>query len=84
LWRFESHLLAPATILGIPLKAGLHGAKSKELDLGLSSGRRQSSRLAGLGTQTAFDFLRPAAAGVLIPKCSMPLAKNFQALCWIL
>jgi hypothetical protein len=33
LQRFESLLLAPATILVIPLKAGLKQAKSKELDL---------------------------------------------------
>jgi hypothetical protein len=32
-------------------------------------------------TQTAFDFLRPASAGVFIPKCSMALAKTFQTLC---
>jgi hypothetical protein len=40
-----------------------------------------STRLAGLGTQTAFDFFRPATAGIFNPKCSMALAKTFQTLC---
>jgi hypothetical protein len=63
LQRFESLLLTPATILGTPAEAGLNQKNSTSLTL---------------GTQTAFDFLRPATAGVLIPKCSMALAKTFQ------
>jgi hypothetical protein len=39
--RFESHLLAPATILGTPAEAGLNQKNSTSLTL---------------GTQTAFDF----------------------------
>jgi len=58
-------LLAPATILGTPAEAGLNQKNSTSLTL---------------GTQTAFDFLRPASAGVFIPKCSMALAKPFQTL----
>jgi hypothetical protein len=69
LQRFESLLLTPAIILGTPAEAGLNQKNST------------SARLAGLGTQTAFDFLRPATAGVFIPKCSMALAKTFQTLC---
>jgi len=65
LQRFESLLLTPATILGTPAKAGLNQKNSTSLML---------------GTQTAFDFLRPATAGVFIPKCSMALAKTFQTL----
>jgi hypothetical protein len=42
---------------------------------------QKNSTSLTLGTQTAFDFLRPAAAGVFIPKCSMALAKTFQTLC---
>jgi hypothetical protein len=61
--RFESLLLAPATILGTSAEAGLNQKNSTSLTL---------------GTQTAFDFLRPATADVLIPKCSMVLAKTFQ------
>jgi hypothetical protein len=64
--RFESLLLALATILGTPAEAGLNQKNSTSLTL---------------GTQTAFDFLRPASAGVFIPKCSMVLAKTFQTLC---
>jgi hypothetical protein len=63
--RFESLLLPPTTILGTPAEAGLN--------------QKNSTSLA-LGTQTAFDFLRPATAGVLNPKCSMALAKTFQTL----
>jgi hypothetical protein len=65
LQRFESLLLTPTTILGTPAEAVLN--------------QKNSTSLA-LGTQTAFDFLRPATAGVLIPKCSMALAKTFQTL----
>jgi hypothetical protein len=64
--RFESFLFAPATILGAPAVAGLNQKNSTSLTL---------------GTQTAFDFLHPATAGVFIPKCSMALAKTFQTLC---
>jgi hypothetical protein len=64
--RFESLLLAPATILGTPAEAGLNQKNSTSLTL---------------GTQTAFDFLRPASAGVFIPKCSMALTKTFQTFC---
>jgi hypothetical protein len=64
--RFESLLLAPAIILGTPAEAGLNQKNSTSLTL---------------GTQTAFDFLHPATAGVYIPKCSMALAKAFQTLC---
>jgi hypothetical protein len=46
---FESLLLAPAIILGTPAKAGLNQKNST------------SARLAGLGTQTAFDFHPPPA-----------------------
>jgi hypothetical protein len=67
--RFESLLLTPATILGMPAEAGLN--------------QKNSTSLA-LGTQTAFDFLRPATAGIFNPKCSMALAKTFQTLCRIL
>jgi hypothetical protein len=56
-------LLAPATILGTPAKAGLNQKNSTSLTL---------------GTQTAFDFLRPTSAGVFTPKCSMALVKTFQ------
>jgi hypothetical protein len=49
LQRFESLLLTPATILGTPAEAGLNQKNSTSLTL---------------GTQTAFDFLRPASAGV--------------------
>jgi hypothetical protein len=66
LQRFESLLLTPATILGTPAEAGLNQKNSTSLTL---------------GTQTAFDFLRPATAGISIPKCSMALAKTFQTLC---
>jgi hypothetical protein len=62
--RFESLLLTPATILGTPAEA-LNQKNSTSLTL---------------GTQTAFDFLRPASAGVFVPKCSMALAKTFQTL----
>jgi hypothetical protein len=44
--RFESHLLAPATILGTPAEAGLN---------------QKNSTSHTLGTQTAFDFDPPAA-----------------------
>jgi hypothetical protein len=50
----------------------LCGAKSKELDLG--------SPAAGLGTQTAFDFLRAASAGVFIPKYSNVARKSLSNL----
>jgi hypothetical protein len=56
-------LLAPATILGTPDEAGLNQKNSTSLTL---------------GTQTAFDFLRPTSSGVFFPKCSMALAKTFQ------
>jgi hypothetical protein len=65
LQRFESLLLTPATILGTPAEARLNQKNSTSLSL---------------GTQTAFDFLRPSTAGVLNPKCSMALAKTFQTL----
>jgi hypothetical protein len=58
-------LLAPVTILGTPAETGLNQKNSTSLTL---------------GTQTAFDFLRPAPSGVTIPKCSMALAKPFQTL----
>jgi len=75
-------LLAPVTILGTPIKAGLNQKNSTSLTL---------------GTQTAFDFYppqsfggltrqrtladkRPTSIGVFIPKCSMVLAKTFQTL----
>jgi hypothetical protein len=48
LQRFESLLLAPATILGTPAEAGLNQKNSTSLTL---------------GTQTAFDF-SPASAGL--------------------
>ncbi len=67
--RFESLLLAPAIILGTPAEAGLNQKNSTSLTL---------------GTQTAFDFLRPASAVVFNPKCSMALAKTFQTLSRIL
>jgi hypothetical protein len=51
------------------------------LEAGLN---QKNSTSLTLGTQTAFDFLRPASAGVLIPKCSMALAKTFQTFCQIL
>jgi hypothetical protein len=57
--RFESLLLAPAIILWTPAEAGLN---------------QKNSTSRTLGTQTAFDFLRPATASVFIPKCSMALA----------
>jgi hypothetical protein len=63
--RFESLLLAPPIILGTPAEAGLNQKNSTSLTL---------------GTQTAFDFLRPAPAGVIFPKCSMALIKPFQTL----
>jgi hypothetical protein len=69
LQRFEGLLLTPVTIFGDASLAGLNQKNST------------SDRLAGLGTQTAFDFLRSAAAGVLIPKCSMALTKTFQTFC---
>jgi hypothetical protein len=53
-------MLTPATILGTPTEAELNQKNSTSLTL---------------GTQTAFDFLRPASAGVFFPKCSMALAK---------
>jgi hypothetical protein len=62
---FGSLLLAPATILGTPAEAELNQKNSTSLTL---------------GTQTAFDFLRSAPAGVFVPKCSMALAKTFQTL----
>jgi hypothetical protein len=46
LQRFESLLLAPATILGTPAEAGLNQKNSTSLTL---------------GTQTAFDFHPPSA-----------------------
>jgi hypothetical protein len=48
LWRLESLLLAPATILGTPAEAGLNQKNSTSLTL---------------GTQTAFDFHPPKIAG---------------------
>jgi hypothetical protein len=63
--RLESLLLAPAIILGTPAVSGLN---------------QKNSTSHTLGTQTAFDFLRPATAGVFFPKCSMALAKTFQTL----
>jgi hypothetical protein len=66
LQRFENLLLTPAIILGTPAEAGLNQKNSTSLTL---------------GTQTAFDFLRPASAGVFVPKCSKALAKTFQTLC---
>jgi hypothetical protein len=47
--RYERLLLAPATILGTPAEPGLNQKNSTSLTL---------------GTQTAFDFLRLAPAGV--------------------
>jgi hypothetical protein len=44
--RFESLLIAPATILGTPVEAGLNQKNSTSLTL---------------GTQTAFDFHPPPA-----------------------
>jgi hypothetical protein len=67
LQRFESLLLTPATILGTPTEAGLNQKNSTSLSL---------------GTQTAFDFLRPASAGVFVPKCSMNLVLNFVTYLW--
>jgi hypothetical protein len=66
LQRFERLLLTPANILGMPAEAGLNQKNSTSLTL---------------GTQTAFDFLRSASAGIFIPKCSMALTKTFQTLC---
>jgi hypothetical protein len=65
---FESLLLAPATILGTPAETGLNQKNSTSLML---------------GTQTAFDFLRPAPTGVFVlppRRDSMALAKAFQTL----
>jgi hypothetical protein len=45
---FENLLLAPATILGTPVEAGLN--------------QKNSTSLA-LGTQTAFDFYPPKISG---------------------
>jgi hypothetical protein len=78
--RFVSLLLAPATILGTPAEAGLNQKNSTSLTLGtqtafdfyppaVSGGVTRHRTLAGK---------RPATAGVLIPKCSMALAKTFQ------
>jgi hypothetical protein len=53
LQRFESLLLTLATILGMPAEAVLNQKNSTSLTL---------------GTQTAFDFQRPATAGISIPK----------------
>jgi hypothetical protein len=61
----KSFLLTPATILGTPAEAGLNQKNSTSLTL---------------GTQTAFDFQRPATAGAFIPKCSMARAKTFSNL----
>jgi len=44
-------LLTPATILGTPAEAGLNQKNST------------SARLAGVGTQTAFDFYPPTVSG---------------------
>jgi hypothetical protein len=46
--RFESLLFAPATILGVPVAAGLNQKNSTSLTL---------------GTQTAFDFHPPKNSG---------------------
>jgi len=53
--QFESLLLTPATILGMPAEAGLNQKNST------------SARLADLGTQTAFDFYPPKTAGGQAP-----------------
>jgi hypothetical protein len=52
--RFKSLLLAPVIILGMPSAAGLNRMNST------------SAHLAGLGTQTAFDFYPPKNAGGFI------------------
>jgi hypothetical protein len=54
-------LLTPATILGTPAEAGLNQKKST------------SARLAGPGTQTAFDFYPPKIAGGQAPRYSKRL-----------
>jgi hypothetical protein len=61
LQRFESLLLTPATILGTPAEAGLNQKNST------------SACLAGLGTQTAFDFYPPQIFGGQAPHHSRRL-----------
>jgi hypothetical protein len=56
--RFESLLLAPAIILGIPAEAGLNQKNSTSLPL---------------GTQTAFDFYPPQIFGGQAPRYSRRL-----------
>jgi hypothetical protein len=56
--RFESLLLAPATILGTPTEAGLNQKNSTSLTL---------------GTQTAFDFYPPQIFGGQEPRYSRRL-----------
>jgi hypothetical protein len=71
LHRFENLLLTPVTILGTPAAAGLNQKNST------------SARLAGLGTQTAFDFHPPSAdltphfSRRLYPKMLNGAHKNF-------
>jgi hypothetical protein len=122
LQRFESLLLTPATILVIPLKAGLkrgvandqtvhrtgwivfirpkrRKTKAHQCFNRCTCNRVQSTRFvwqeikrtrprfrSGLRQlliftrQRTLAGKRPATAGVLIPKCSMALAKAFQTL----
>jgi hypothetical protein len=56
--RFESLLIAPATILGTPAEAGLNQKNSTSLTL---------------GTQTAFDFYPPQIFGGQAPRYSRRL-----------
>jgi hypothetical protein len=56
--RFESLLLAPASILGTPAEAGLNQKNSTSLTL---------------GTQTAFDFYPPETVGGQAPRYSRHL-----------
>jgi len=62
--RFESILLAPATILGTPAEAGLNQKNSTSLML---------------GTQTAFDFHPPKTTGGFdAPLQQASLSQNAQ------
>ena len=76
--RFESLLLAPAIILGTPAEAGLNQKNSTSSRLHRDSGLTQF--LIFIRRRLLADK-HPASADVLIPKCSMALAKPFQTYC---
>jgi hypothetical protein len=78
--RFESILLTPATILGTPDEAGLNQKNSTSLALGTQTAFDfyPPTFSCGLIRHRSLAGKRPAAAGVLIPKCSMAVAKSFQ------